>query len=114
VSLDHVGKRFYPLERMHRNEQIEANKSQKNGTFDLIRSNLDKFTGGLLANSRKINEDGNIYMLVNVNINPRNGSKEITISSTIKFYNFLDVPIEIGFLANGQMKETMKIVLQPK
>ena len=40
-------------------------------------------------------------MLVNVNINPRNGSKEITISSTVKMYNFLDVPIEIGFLANG-------------
>ena len=59
----------------------------------MIRSNLDKITGGLLANTRKINEDGNIYMLVNVNINPMNGSKEITISSTVKFYNFLDLPI---------------------
>jgi len=91
--LDHVGKRFYPLEKMHRNEQIEINKKKKNGAFDLIRSNLDKITGGLLATTKKINEDGNIYMLVNVNINPKNGSKEITISSTVKLYNFLDLPI---------------------
>jgi hypothetical protein len=77
------------------------NKKKKSGTFDLIRSNLDKITGGLLANTRKVNEDGNIHMLVNVNINPINGSKEITMSSTVKFYNFLDLPIQIGFLANG-------------
>jgi hypothetical protein len=66
-----------------------------------LKSNFDKITGGFLANTRKINEDGNIFLMVNVNINPLNGSKEISIGSSVKFYNHLDVPIEIGFLANG-------------
>lgn len=52
--------------------------------------------------------------MVNVNINPLNGSKEISIGSSVKFYNHLDVPIEIGFLANGQMKETLKVTMYPR
>lgn len=80
----------------------------------MIKSNLGKITGGFLSNNRKINEEGNIHLLVNVNINPKNGSKEISISSSVRFYNFLDVAIEVGFLANGQMKEALKKVIEPK
>jgi hypothetical protein len=101
VSLDHVGKRLYPLEKIHRNEIVEGGMEEKNGALDLIKSNLGKITGGLLSESKKINEEGNIYLLLNVNINPKNGSKEISISSTVRFYNFLDVAVEVGFLANG-------------
>jgi hypothetical protein len=36
--------------------------------------------------------------MVNVNINPANGSKEIELSSTVKFFNYLDKRIEIGLL----------------
>jgi len=114
VSLDYVGKRFYPLEKIHRNEQIEGSREKSNGAFDMIKSNLGKITAGFLATNKKINEDSNIYLLVNMNINPKNGSKEISISSSVRFYNFLDVSIEVGFLANGQMKEGLKKVIEPK
>lgn len=29
-------------------------------------------------------------------------------------YNFLNTPMEIGFLVNGQMHESLKVLLQPK
>ena len=74
---------------------------QKKGTaLDVLKSNFDKLTSQFI-NTKKINEEGSINMMVNVNINPLNGSKEINLSSTVKFFNYLDVGIEIGFLANG-------------
>lgn len=46
--------------------------------MDALISNIDKFTDAiLLTNTKKINEDRNIYIQVGVNINPKNGSKEI-------------------------------------
>lgn len=68
----------------------------------MLKSNIDKITDAiLLTNTKKINEERNIYIQVSVNINPRNGSKEILIQSTAKMYNYLDYPIEMGFLVNG-------------
>jgi vacuolar protein sorting-associated protein 13A/C len=110
VSLDHVGKRFYPLERIHKNELQEQARQNK----PLGQEIYNKFTGVFTNNSKKINEEGNVFLQVNVNINPHNGSKEITVSSSVKFYNFLDIPIELGFLANGQMKESFKINIEAK
>lgn len=51
--------------------------------------------------------------MVDVNINPETGSKEITLSSPIQFYNALTLPIEIGFLGNGQSKESAQKRIDP-
>ncbi|CAD8085165.1 unnamed protein product [Paramecium sonneborni] len=113
VNFDFVGKKFYPLIRQHKNEQQDIHSSKK-GTFDAFKTNIDKITGVFLADTKKINEERNIYIQVNVNINPQNGSKEIQIQSTVKIYNYLSTSIELGFQVNGQMKETTSVKLEPK
>jgi len=46
--------------------------------MDVLRLNFDKITDAiLLTNTKKVNEERNIYIQVSVNINPKNGSKEI-------------------------------------
>lgn len=78
VNFDFVGKKFYPLERQHKNDQQEKMAKQKKGTMDVLRLNFDKITDAiLLTNTKKVNEERNIYIQVSVNINPKNGSKEI-------------------------------------
>lgn len=114
VNFDFVGKKFYPLERQHKNDQQEKMAKQKKGTMDVLRLNFDKITDAiLLTNTKKVNEERNIYIQVSVNINPKNGSKEIQIQSTVKLYNYLNLPIKIGFKVNGQMSESMQVVLRP-
>ncbi|CAK73960.1 unnamed protein product (macronuclear) [Paramecium tetraurelia] len=113
VNFDFVGKKFYPLVRQHKNEQQDLHSGKK-GTFDAFKTNIDKITGVFLADNKKINEERNIYIQVNVNINPQNGSKEIQIQSTVKIYNYLSTSLELGFQVNGQMKETTSVKLEPK
>ncbi|CAD8180234.1 unnamed protein product [Paramecium pentaurelia] len=113
VNFDFVGKKFYPLIRQHKNEQQDLHSGKK-GTFDAFKTNIDKITGVFLADTKKINEERNIYIQVNVNINPQNGSKEIQIQSTVKIYNYLSTSLELGFQVNGQMKETTSVKLEPK
>ena len=115
VCLDQVGKTVYKLDRINQTQEKNASKSTNFLGLSLGFGGLKHLTEELLSSNRKINEDSNTYLMVNVLINPKSGSKECHFTSTVKFINCLDEDMDIGFLFNGQTSDKIKSkCLKPK
>ncbi|KAL4465070.1 hypothetical protein ABPG72_009448 [Tetrahymena utriculariae] len=108
-----------------KNQQLQKKKTQKDAKnqekdFTLIKAfmsnlnslqkNINKLGQELISTllNKKVNENGKTYLLVDNKLNPQTGSKEITISSSVKFYNNLCRTIVIEFQTEveaGQQKQ---------
>ncbi len=62
------------------------------------------FLNQFSINKNKINDEGKIYFMLDVQIDPKTGSKKISISNNVYFYNNLDIDIEIGILFNYSLQ----------
>jgi len=54
-----------------------------------------------IISSKKINEEGKTYFMVDVQLDPMTGAKQVNISTSVKFFNAMHTAIEIGFLTSG-------------
>lgn len=108
VSLDHVGKTVYKLERINR---IDPNKQNSNKNIFGIDINFDPLD--FLSKTRKINEEGNNYMVVDVRFSPQKGYKEIFVTTSVKFLNKLNTDIDIGFYWKYKKNPLETITIKP-
>ncbi|EAR98069.2 PH domain protein, putative (macronuclear) [Tetrahymena thermophila SB210] len=108
-----------------KNQQLQKKKTQKDAKnqekdFTLMKAfmsnltslqkNINKLGQELISTllNKKVNESGKTYLLVDNKLNPQTGSKEITISSSVKFFNNLCRTIVIEFqteVETGQQKQ---------
>lgn len=66
--------------------------------------------GFQLQDKRAINEDPQNYLVVDVFINPKTLSKEIKISSQVKFISNINIPVKLVFILwyNNGFKSAQK------
>ena len=108
ISLDHVGKTVYKLERINRINQNKQNSNKNIFGIDLNFDSLD-----FLSKTRKINEEGNSYMLVDVRFSPKKGYKEIFVTTCVKFLNKMNTDIEISFYWKYKKNALKTIIVKP-
>lgn len=115
VYLDQIGNTIYKLERINRIEQERQKKNNKIFGIDLnFNINFAHLDSPLefLSGNRKMNEEGNTYLIADVRFAPKKGYKEIFLKSSVKFLSKLDCDVEVRFFWKYKKTSLKKVLLK--
>lgn len=115
VYLDQIGNTIYKLERINRIEQERQKKNNKifgiDLNFNINFANLDSPLE-FLSSNRKMNEEGNTYLIADVRFAPKKGYKEIYLKSSVKFLSKVDCDVEVRFFWKYKKTSLKKVILK--